>query len=902
MVSSSKFNVRVIRFDLSDQPARISTTVEVAGQRFTSTIAYQSIRSWDALWSRHGLEDRAAEILGAIVAWDCMRFLALGGETVTLCAGLVLPSDVEPIWRHCFIRQFGEWRYRNAFEYREKGLPKCVNASAEVGSAEARSATPATPEVERRILLTNGGGKDSLVGMLLLSDAQIPYDIYEGMLPLGGAHEVQRDLLKELRLVATRGDQHLVTVEVFDDFYSCGAGVFERRGVRTHHFKSDFAIVHTANYIGYFRIILEHEYSGVWFNIEASADRTMTVWNGEDVNHQWCKSIEYQAISTMLFRRLTGQKFKDGFSSTLRGAYDTVIYAIAASEPEMLAKAHSCNLDKPWCRKCPKCCFSYLMLSSLLGENYAMRIMGSVTSLFEDPENRMNWRDLLDSKHVAWECVPSHRECLQAVDRCHQRGIRPRVFDEFADSAKHRRPQFLNVNWEAIPAPLRGPLLKRIGRTGMCMMTEVVIVGAGQAGLSMSRTLKSQNIAHLVLEAGCVGASWNSRWDSFQINTPNSTIALPGMSPVSSHGFMGHAEVQQLLGAYADENDLPVMTQVRVLSARQSEGGFILETTACEIEAKGLIVATGEYAAQKIPTPLRSLTERVALIHSSEYRNPAALTSGAVLVVGGGQSGAQIVEDLLESGRQVYWALSDRPSNIRRMRGKDFMEWWDIGGLLHNHISRDPAIRTGLPGALFRARTTEFPLVSGKGSDGLGHSISLQRMEERGVILLGKLERIEDHLATFRDVRPQCQRAIAGTWAEFDKLSAIADLYYEAHPEPRHEDEERFLPPEMTSGWTPRPSLPEIDLRGAGISTIVAATGFLAGWDWLRVEGILNHHGYPLGENGVAPVPGLFFMGMFNIQRLSSTCLRNGGRDSEALLPYVKRFLTNETLTQEPLS
>ena len=732
----------------------------------------------------------------------------------------------------------------------------------------------------------------------------MPYDIYEGTLPLGGSHEVQRALLKALRAVASVGDTRLITVEISDDFFSCASETFDRLGVQARHYKSDFAVGHTANYIGYFPIILQHGYSGVWFNIEASADRTMAVWNGEDINHQWCKSVEYQELSTGLFRSLTGQRFEDGFSSTLRGAYDSVIYAIAGSEPAMLAKAHSCNLDKPWCRKCPKCCFSYLMMCSVLGETYAQNVMGLSTSLFDDIDNRSNWRDLLDAQHVAWECVPSHLECLQAVNRCMSQGIRPGVFSEFA-SRRHDdgdSGQFLRVTWESIPAPLRRPLLGRIGKSRMRLTTDVLIVGAGQAGLSMSRTLKSHRIPHLVLEGGSIGASWDNRWDSFQINTPNSTLALPGLSLRVPQGFMDHREVQRVLRTYADANGLPVVTDTRVLSARKSKGGFLLETPGCEIETKALVIATGEYATPRFPAALRGIGDGVNLIHSSRYRNPTTLPSGAVLVVGGGQSGAQIVEDLLAAGRKVFWSLSDRPSNIRRLRGKDFMDWWDIGGLLHSHISEDPAVRDNVPGALHRARTTEFPLVSGKGRDGLGRSISLQRMEEQGVKLLGKLEAADDQVMHFRDVRPQIERAIAGTKAEFEKLSRIADRYYAGREEPDWENEERFIPPEMSSGWIPAESMSRLILTDESISTVISATGFHSGWPWLHIDSVLDGHGYPLGEDGASPIPGLFFLGMFNIQRLSSTCLCNGGRDASALVTRIRQLLEDDQPEMEAVS
>lgn len=903
MLSNPRLDVKVLSVTLDNHPARLTTTVEVAGRRFTSTIRYHSIDSWGALWRKCQLEHRAPEILGALVAWDCMRFLALGGETLTLCRGLLISPQVQEIWRHCFLRQFGEWRYRNGMEYRQPHLPQLLGPCVETPQAPLHDAA-ASSEAKRRILLTNGGGKDSLVGMLLLNDAQLPYDIYEGTLPLGGSHEVQRSLLEELRAVASEGDTRLITVEISDDFFSCDPASFDRLEVQARHYKSDFAVGHTANYPGYFPIILNHGYSGVWFNIEASADRTMAVWNDEDINHQWCKSVEYQDLSTQLFRLLTGQRFEDGFSSTLRGAYDSVIYAIAGSEPAMLAKAHSCNLEKPWCRKCPKCCFSYLMMCSVLGEHYAQTVMGVSSSLFDDSDNRSHWRDLLDARHVAWECVPSHLECLQAVDRCIKRGIRPAVFSEFARRAQDddAPDQFLRVSWEAIPAALRRPLLGRIGKAGMHLTTDVLIVGAGQAGLSMSRTLKTQRIPHLVLEAGSIGASWDNRWDSFQINTPNSTLDLPGLSMELPPGFMDHRGVQKVLRSYAAAQGLPVVTDTRVLSARRAYGGFHLETEGCNIDTRALVIATGEYAAPRFPAALQGIDPGVQVLHSSRYRNPQALPAGAVLVVGGGQSGAQITEDLLAAGRQVFWSLSDRPSNIRHLRGKDFMEWWAIGGLLHDHISEDPAVRANLPGALHRARTTEFPLVSGKGASGLGRSISLQRLEEQGVRLLGKLDQTSGRVMRFRNVRPQIERAIAGTRAEFEKLSRIADRYYAGREEPVWQDDARFIPLEMDSGWCPASSPSSLSLADENISTVIVATGFQSGWPWLHVDSVLDSHGYPLGDDGASPVPGLFFLGMFNIQRLSSTCLCNGGRDASALVARIRQVLEDDQPVTDAVS
>ncbi len=470
--SDTRFDVKVVDFLLESSPARITTYVRVAGKTFYSRVTYHTIPSWDDLWGRVDVRCRP-QILGALVAWDCMRFLALGGETLELCDGLELDASARATWRHCFLNQFGEWRYRNQFRYRNGDQPLviCRDPLESVARPRPDDTVSCDTSAAQRWLVTNGGGKDSLVGMMLLGDAGVPFDVYEGCLPIGGASEVQTSLLANLRAAATANDSRLISVTIEDDFFSTPDDVFRRLGVRTEHFKSDFAVGHTANYPGYFPLILYHGYSRVWFNIEASADRTMARWNGEDVNHQWCKSQEYHECSSQLFRELTGDHRFEGFSSTLRGIHDSVIYRIAGMEEDLLRMTHSCNLNKPWCRRCAKCCFSYLMMSAIKGEPFAQEVVGATESLFEAPELATIWRDLLDVNHVAWECVPSHEECLLAVRECLRRGIRYPVLDRYAHAPEERleelRRIYHTIDWSKVPAELRRPMIARIARASV---------------------------------------------------------------------------------------------------------------------------------------------------------------------------------------------------------------------------------------------------------------------------------------------------------------------------------------------------------------------------------------------------------------------------------------------------
>lgn len=468
--SSNKLNVEVESFILEDNPASITINLKIRDKCFFSKITYHSIPCWQDVWNKCHNENVKELLLGALVAWDSMRFLALGGEELILCDGLVLDESTQELWHYCFLNQFGEWRYRNNFKYRTSQLPRVIVRDCNYNYCNSGSISNIDSSKMERHIITNGGGKDTLVGMLLMNDLNIHYDVYEGYLPIGGSWQLQKSLLEQLRNAIAPKQANVVSITVEDNFYNANDPEILKLGALVDHHKTDFAVGHTANYPGYYPIIMYHDYSHVWFNIEASADRTMAMWNNEAINHQWCKTAEYQIKSTELYQKITGNNSFKGFFSTIGGLYDTHIYSIAVKRDDLIKKTHSCNYGKPWCLRCPKCCFSYLMLASFKGESFAMEVVGSDKSLFDIKENTKHFEDLLDPSRVAWECVPSHEECLLAVAVCAKKNINNTIILKYLEDAKSKidslERKYLSVNWDKVPLMLRDITLRRILDSG----------------------------------------------------------------------------------------------------------------------------------------------------------------------------------------------------------------------------------------------------------------------------------------------------------------------------------------------------------------------------------------------------------------------------------------------------
>ena len=264
---------------------------------------------------------------------------------------------------------------------------------------------------------------------------------------------------------------------------------------------------------------------------------------------------------------------------------------------------------------------------------------------------------------------------------------------------------------------------------------DTAIIGAGQAGLAVSYYLAKHSLDHVVLEqADRPAEAWrNHRWDSFTLNTPRWQSRLPGVCDGTQDpdGFMPREEIVARLDELA--RPLPVRYRAHVGEVeRSSLGYYVLKLDSGErIRARNVVVATGLYQTPKIPAISAAMPADIKQLHSDTYRNPQQLLPGAVLVVGSAQSGAQIAEELYETGRKVYLAVSRVGRTPRRYRGKD-ANWWSAKlGLYDRKVSELPSRKAKFAGK---------PHISGTRG---GHTINLHQFARDGVVLLGRLEGVE---------------------------------------------------------------------------------------------------------------------------------------------------------------
>ncbi|MCY3672239.1 MAG: NAD(P)-binding domain-containing protein [Alphaproteobacteria bacterium] len=351
---------------------------------------------------------------------------------------------------------------------------------------------------------------------------------------------------------------------------------------------------------------------------------------------------------------------------------------------------------------------------------------------------------------------------------------------------------------------------------------EAVVIGAGQGGLATSYLLRQLGIDHVVLERSAVAASWRERrWDSFCTVTPNWSIALPGAKYAGGDpdGFLSRDELVRHFERWAESFDAPLRCGVEVRAVRPDGDGFAVETDAGVWQAENVVVATGTYQAPHIPPLAGRLPGRVKQTAADDYKRPDMLAPGGVMVVGAGQTGCQIAEELHEAGREVWLCVGRAGRLPRRWRGRDCIEWQrDMG-----YLDRTPAMLESL-----RLRFRADPHLTGR--DG-GYTLSLHDFHRRGIRLLGRLVGCGGERARFdgglhdemRFADGFCERIAA----EFDRH--IREQGIDAPP-PSAE--------ELAGGPPGDGAMPEIrrelDLAGAGIANVVWAAGYRYDFSWIE--------------------------------------------------------------------
>jgi putative flavoprotein involved in K+ transport len=374
----------------------------------------------------------------------------------------------------------------------------------------------------------------------------------------------------------------------------------------------------------------------------------------------------------------------------------------------------------------------------------------------------------------------------------------------------------------------------------------VAIVGGGQAGLSLSHYLTERSIDHVVFEKHRAMHVWrNQRWDSFCLVTPNWQCRLPGHEYRGSdpHGFMRKDEIIDYLDGFKAAVNAPLREGVAVRRVSpQGQGGFAIETSDGSCTADQVVVASGGYHVPIIPRMAERLPRHLLQLHSEQYRNASALPKGAVLVVGAGQSGAQIAEDLHLSGRQVVLAIGAAPRCARFYRGKDVVDWLADMGYYDMSVHEHP-LREGV-----RDNTNHY--VTGR--DG-GRDIDLRKFAREGMQLYGALADVESgctlkfqpNLAAVLD---SADRTYNGINASIDKY--IAERGLNAPPG------KPYVPL-----WVPASERSELDLGASGISSVIWCIGFSPDFAWLDAP-VFNGRGHPQHVRGVTRQEGLYFLGL----------------------------------------
>jgi putative flavoprotein involved in K+ transport len=396
---------------------------------------------------------------------------------------------------------------------------------------------------------------------------------------------------------------------------------------------------------------------------------------------------------------------------------------------------------------------------------------------------------------------------------------------------------------------------------------DVAIIGAGQAGLATSWHLSQGRVDHVVLEAGRVAETWHSRrWDSFRLITPNWAIELPGTAYTGDEpdGYMSLAELIDFFDSWVAsfnprvECDSPV-SQLEA----DSDGGFVLTVGGGQVRARAVMVASGGYQTAHRPPGAESLPPALHQVPAEDYRNPDALPAGNVLIVGSGQTGCQLAEELHQAGRRVFLACGRCPWVPRRVDGRDIIWWFKESGFADRTPDTLPTPAARLVG---NPQTT--------GHEG-GHDLNFRTLHATGVELLGRFLGADGSTLQFADDLAASVDFGDARWAEIrawiDRLCARTGI-----PRPDYD-----IPPPMRIKTRTK-----IDVVREGITSVIWTSGFRPDYGWMKFP-VFDAMGFPVQVDGQTSVPGLYFMGVHWMRKNKSAVLYGVGEDADVVARHI---------------
>jgi len=402
----------------------------------------------------------------------------------------------------------------------------------------------------------------------------------------------------------------------------------------------------------------------------------------------------------------------------------------------------------------------------------------------------------------------------------------------------------------------------------------VIIIGAGHAGLAMSRCLSERSIEHVILERDSVASSWRSRWDSLRLLTPNWLTRLPGCrySGPDPDGFMDAAEVVRFVEDYATLIGAPVQTETTVRSVTPCADGYVVRTDRGDYRARAVVLASGAFSIPNVPKAAAAFPDSVAQFTPQDYRRPSQLPDGGVLVVGASATGLQLAEEIQRSGRPVVLSVGEHVRMPRTYRGLDIQYWMKSTGLLDESWERVDDI--------VRARRVPSPQLVGTPER---VTLDLNRLTDLGVSLVGRFVGVNGGRAQFSGGLPNhCAMADL----KMGRLLGTIDEWI------RQADLDRAVSPVERFDATRVPGNPRLalDIGSGEIGSVVWATGFRPDYGWLDVP-VFDPRGRLKHEGGVIAAPGLYTLGLTFLRRRKSSFIHGAEDDARDLTRHLAGYL-----------
>ena len=406
-------------------------------------------------------------------------------------------------------------------------------------------------------------------------------------------------------------------------------------------------------------------------------------------------------------------------------------------------------------------------------------------------------------------------------------------------------------------------------------ITDVVVIGAGHAGLSASYLLSQHGVKHVVLERGEVANTWRTeRWPSLTLLTPNWQTRLPGYYYAGGDpdGFMGMDELIQFFDDYAEFADTPIRTQTSVTSVSRDNDDYRIVTNRGEWTCKSVILATGGFNTASVPKVSADVPNHVEQMVPQDYRSPAEFADGGVLIVGASATGMQLADELLAAGRDVTVATGEHVRMPRTYRGKDILYWMDRCGLLDERYDEIDDINRGrnLPSSQLIG-SADKPILD------------LNSLTDQGAKLAGRLMGMRDGVAQFSgSLRNVCALADLKMKRLLNTIDETADQ--DDAPAAERFDDTRIDDSPMLT----------LDLETSGIGTIIWATGFRPDYDWLEID-ILDRKGHIRHDGGIIDIPGLYVLGLPLLRRRKSSFIFGIEDDARAITDHLIDYLKSNT-------